>query len=100
MKIFSDNLYIHPEFKGRSSIKKVLPVLRPNLSYADLGIGDGMTASISWYRATTWDTMDDSVRQQIFADLGEYCKLDTLAMVEIFNELVALEPARRTKSEY
>lgn len=26
-------------------------------------------------------------REQIFADLLEYCKLDTLAMVEIFNVL-------------
>ena len=60
MKIFSDNLYIHPDFKGRSSIKKVLPVLVPDLSYLDLGIGDGMTASISWFRAATWDTMDDA----------------------------------------
>ena len=89
MKIFSDNLYIHPEFKGRTSIKKVLPVLVPNLSYLDLGIGDGMTASISWYRAAKWDTLDDATRQQIFADLEKYCELDTLAMVEIFNELVA-----------
>ncbi len=97
MKIFSDNLYIHPDFKGRSSIKKVLPVLRPELSYADLGIGDGMTASINWYRAAKWDTMDDATRQQIFADLEEYCKLDTLAMVEIFEELVALEPASHSR---
>lgn len=90
MKIFSDNLYIHPAFKGRSSIKKVLPVLRPELSYADLGIGDGMTASISWYRAAKWDTIDARERQQIFADLLKYCELDTRAMVEIFNELAAL----------
>src|SRR5207245_9190 len=56
MKIFSDKLYIHPDFKGRSSIKKVLPVLRPDLSYAGLGIGDGLTATISWFRAATWNT--------------------------------------------
>jgi hypothetical protein len=90
MKIFSENLYIHPEFKGRSSIKKVLPVLRPQLSYGDLGIGDGLTASISWYRAATWDTMDGAAKEKIFADLEKYCEMDTLAMVEIFNELVAL----------
>jgi len=91
MKIFTDNLYIHPEFKGRSSIKKVLPVLRPDLSYKDLGISDGMTASIMWFRAATWDTLDANERQQIFDNLEEYCKLDTLAMVEIFSELKALQ---------
>ncbi|MFM9903537.1 MAG: DUF2779 domain-containing protein [Pyrinomonadaceae bacterium] len=90
MKIFSDNLYIHPDFKGRTSIKKVLPVLVPHLSYLDLGIGDGMTASISWYRAAKWDTMDEATREKIFDDLEDYCKLDTLAMVEIFNQLALL----------
>lgn len=90
MKIFSDNLYIHPEFKGRTSIKKVLPVLVPKLSYASLGIGDGLTASISWYRAAKWDSIDQETRQKIFSDLEIYCELDTLAMVEIYNELGAL----------
>jgi Domain of unknown function(DUF2779) len=90
MKIFSDKLYIHPEFKGRSSIKKILPVVVPKLSYASLGIGDGLTATISWFRAMTWESMDDETRQKIFDDLEKYCELDTLAMVEIFNELSAL----------
>lgn len=90
MKIFSDKLYIHPQFKGRSSIKKVLPVLVPELSYLDLGISDGLTASISWFRAATWDTLDDATRQKTFADLEKYCELDTLAMVRIFDQLAAL----------
>ncbi|MBC7900070.1 MAG: DUF2779 domain-containing protein [Saprospiraceae bacterium] len=90
MKIFSDNLYIHPEFKGRTSIKKVLPVLCPDLSYSELGIGDGMTASISWFHMAT-KRYDDSRSQQIFDDLCAYCHLDTLAMVEIFTVLRKLE---------
>ena len=84
MKIFSDNLYIHPDFKGRTSIKKVLPVLCPELSYTDLGIGDGMTASINWFHMATKRHDDDRCRQ-IFDDLCTYCHLDTMAMVEIFN---------------
>lgn len=90
MKIFADRLYIHPEFKGRSSIKKVLPVLVPDLKYTDLGISEGLTASISWYRAATWNTISDEERQRIFADLDKYCELDTLAMVEIYRVLAAL----------
>ncbi len=90
MKIFSDKLFIHPDFKGRSSIKKVLPVLRPDLSYKDLGISDGLTATISWFRAVTWESMNYTERQKIFDDLEKYCELDTWAMVEIFNELIAL----------
>ena len=91
MKIFSERLYIHPGFKGRSSIKKVLPVLCPDIpKYSDLGIGEGLTATIKWFRAVKWDNMPDAEREQIFNDLLEYCELDTLAMVEIFSVLQAL----------
>jgi hypothetical protein len=91
MKIFADRLYIHPEFKGRSSIKKVLPVLCPDVTkYDDLEIGDGLKATISWYRAVKWDNLDDDERQRIFADLEKYCALDTLAMVEIYRVLASL----------
>lgn len=94
MKIFSDKLYIHPDFKGRSSIKKVLPVLVPELSYKDLGIGDGMTATIKWFRAVKWETLSAEERETTFYDLEKYCELDTVAMVEIFSHLVALAPSR------
>ena len=90
MKIFSDNLYIHPDFKGKTSIKKVLPVLVPWLSYEELGIAEGMSATIKWFRAATWNTLSDAETTEIFNDLKEYCELDTLAMVEIFNVLAAL----------
>jgi CRISPR/Cas system-associated exonuclease Cas4 (RecB family) len=39
---FKTGLYIHPDFKGKSSIKKVLPVLVPDLSYDTLGIQNGL----------------------------------------------------------
>ena len=94
MKIFSESLYIHPEFKGRSSIKKVLPVLVPELSYKELGIGDGMTATISWFRAVKWETLAAEERETTFFDLEKYCELDTVAMVEIFRHIVALVPSR------
>ncbi len=87
MKVFSDGLYVDPEFKGRTSIKKVLPVLAPDLDYKQLGIGEGMTATIMWYRAAKWESLSDDERKKIFADLLEYCELDTWAMVRIFYEL-------------
>ncbi len=91
MKIFADRLYIHPDFKGRSSIKKVQPVLCPDLpGYDTLGIAEGLTATIMWFRAAKWGTMSEADRQQVFADLERYCELDTLAMVAIFNVLAAL----------
>lgn len=90
MKIFSERLFIHPDFKGKSSIKKVLPVLVPDLSYKTLGIGDGMTATIQWYRAAKWDTLTQDERDRIHDDLEKYCHLDTLAMVKIYEYLTAL----------
>ena len=89
MKVFSDDLYIHPDFKGKTSIKKVLPVLCPHLDYNALGIGEGMTATIKWFRAATWPTLPETERQQIFQDLLEYCTLDTFAMVEIYRCLLS-----------
>lgn len=90
MKIFSDSLYIHPDFKGKTSIKKVLPVLCPDLDYSRLGIRGGLEATIKWFRAATWTSLSDAERQQIFNDLLEYCALDTMAMVRIFEVLVSL----------
>lgn len=91
MKIFADRLYIHPDFKGRSSIKKVLPVLCPHVpKYEDLGIGEGLTASISWFRAVKWASMSDADREHIFQNLLEYCELDTRAMVDIYEVLRAV----------
>lgn len=86
MKIFSENLYIHPEFKGRNSIKKVMPVLVPSLDYGALGISDGLAATIKWFHATTRKLSVDE-RETIFQDLLEYCTLDTMAMVEIYDVL-------------
>jgi len=90
MKIFSDNLYIHPEFKGKTSIKKVLPVLVPDLRYDELGISEGLSATIKWFRAVKWTSMNDAERLGIFNDLLEYCELDTKAMVEIYKVLSTL----------
>ncbi len=86
MKIFSENLYIHPEFKGRNSIKKVMPVLVPSLDYTALGISDGLAATIKWFHAAKRNLLD-AERETIFQDLLEYCTLDTMAMVKIYDVL-------------
>lgn len=86
MKIFSENLYVHPEFKGRNSIKKVMPVLVPSLDYDALGISDGLAATIKWFHAAKRN-LADAERETIFQDLLEYCTLDTMAMVKIYDVL-------------
>ena len=47
LKIVRDHIY-HPAFKGSYSVKKVLPALVPDLSYAALPIHDGDTASLRY----------------------------------------------------
>lgn len=86
MKIFSENLYVDPAFKGRTSIKIVLPNLVPHLDYKELGISDGLEATIKWFHAAK-RKLSDSERETIFQDLLEYCTLDTMAMVEIYDVL-------------
>lgn len=89
MKIFSDGLYIHPDFKGSASIKKVLPVLCPALTYTDLAIQNGSNAIIKWHHATD-GRLSREEKEEVFADLLAYCQLDTLAMVKIWEKLKAL----------
>ena len=83
--IFSKRMYLDKKLKGKYSIKKVLPLLCPELSYKELGIQEGSTASRSWREAIVDGTRPD--KDQILADLREYCRLDTYAMVAIYNNL-------------
>ncbi len=87
MTPLSQKHYYTPEMKGSYSIKKVLPALVPELSYADLNINQGGNASMAF--ESLYNETDESIIKQTRTDLLEYCKLDTLAMVEILNVLFA-----------
>lgn len=95
MRPFDKHMYQDMKFKGSASIKKVLPVLCPELSYKTLGIQEGGTASRSWREAIVDEKRDD--KDKILADLREYCGLDTYAMVAIYRKL--LEISDRTETE-
>lgn len=84
MEIFSKQHYVHHDFKGGHSIKKVLPVLVDGFSYDELDIRNGQAAAQRWYEAVTDSEAD---KEATFKSLLEYCKLDTLAMVEIYKTL-------------
>lgn len=91
---FKKKWYDDPRFEGSASIKKVLPVLCPELSYKALGIQEGGSAQRLWMEAVLDGKRVDQ-REQILADLLEYCKLDTLAMVEIYLRLVETTEGRK-----
>ncbi|MBA4336883.1 hypothetical protein C0416_03895 [bacterium] len=85
MEIFKDQYYVSPGFKGSYSIKKVLPVLVPGLSYSSLeDVQEGGIASLYWFKHVYSDSAD---KEKIAASLLEYCKMDTLAMVEVLRVL-------------
>lgn len=87
--IFSSGLYAHPAFRGSYSVKAVLPVVVPTLSYDRLAIRDGAGAQTEWNNIVT-GVYDTTKATAIAAALRAYCKLDTLAMVEIAKALRAL----------
>jgi len=85
MEIFQKREYYAPEMKGSYSIKQVLPALVPGFSYENMAIGDGGSAShafMSLVSETDWAKI-----RMTRENLLEYCKLDTLAMVEILKVL-------------
>ena len=85
---FQQLMVYHPDFNGSFSIKSVLPALFPNdaaLDYKALDIQAGDMASMIY---DSLDRIDDAnERRKIRESLLVYCKLDTLAMVMIWQEL-------------
>ena len=57
-----------------------LPVLVPELTYGDLDIREGSSASRLW-KEVTLTNAETAEREKVYADLVEYCKLDTWAML-------------------
>jgi len=75
--------YYHPAMKGSFSIKAVLPTVAPQLGYHALGeVRDGIAAQLAY--ETIVDPQTAPARRDILsAELRDYCRLDTLAMVEL-----------------
>ena len=85
---FRQGHYYHPAFKGSFSIKKVLPALCPNdssLNYDSLNITNGGEASLAYKK---FNELNDEEIATYRNDLFTYCRLDTLAMVRIFEKLI------------
>uniref|UniRef100_UPI003217689E DUF2779 domain-containing protein n=1 Tax=uncultured Draconibacterium sp. TaxID=1573823 RepID=UPI003217689E len=82
---FSRKWYYTPDMKGSYSIKLVLPALVPGFGYENLNINKGDLASLAFERL--YSETDESIISKTRQDLLEYCKLDSLAMVEILKVL-------------
>ena len=82
---FKDGLYYHPKMFFSYSLKAVLPALVPQLSYKNLAIQDGLQGMGQYFQLLKEKNEDK--RNKIKKNLLDYCKLDTLAMVEIIKVL-------------
>jgi hypothetical protein len=76
--------YYHKDLNGSFSIKKVLPIFAPELSYSNLDVSNGTEAMVTY--AAFPILSKDEFRNQYKA-LLEYCKQDTWAMVVILQNL-------------
>lgn len=86
---FSEMWFFDKDFFGSASVKKVMPVLAPELSYKELNVGDGLLARRMWTQ-TVLEEKHEANRKEIMDDLSKYCTLDTYAMVRIYEELVKI----------
>ena len=80
--------YYHPDFNGSFSIKSVLPALFPDdpeLDYTALAIQNGGMAMDVF--GNLHRLKDQKKREEIRRSLLAYCRLDTLAMVRIYEKL-------------
>jgi len=76
--------YYHPSQHGSWSIKAVLPAVCPDLTYESLdGVNNGQAAQVAFLEAMAAETTPER-KQEIQRQLLEYCKLDTFAMVRLW----------------
>ncbi len=79
--------YYDAGFRGRSSIKKVLPVMIPEMNYDDLAIGEGGDAAAA-FAFMAMGLYDEEKITETKKNLLQYCARDTLAMVKMHKFLL------------
>ena len=89
MNPFIAGYYTNPEFKGSSSLKAVLPVLVPELSYEDIAIHNGSEAFQVYEQFITGVMLEEEWGLSK-KNLIQYCSTDTLGMLKIWQVLNAL----------
>ena len=90
LPVVRENTYFR-DYNGSFSIKSVTPVLAPHLSYKKLDhVADGLAASSAFGRIASGKLLPDEDAVSLRSALLEYCKMDTLAMVEIHRALLSM----------
>jgi len=71
--------------EGSYSLKNVLPVLVPQLTYEGLAIQEGKEASLAYLALEKFES--DKERRKAEKDLRAYCRQDTLGMVKLLEKI-------------
>ena len=81
LPIFREH-YFHPDLNASWSIKKILPTIAPELSYANLvEVQDGGSAQHAYLESIS--TVDEHRRSDLRERMLAYCKRDTEAMLRM-----------------
>lgn len=82
---FTNFHYYNASQKDTASLKRVLPAVTGK-GYGEMGIGEGMDASVAYARITYGSATEEEIAR-VRADLVDYCKLDTEGMIWVVEEL-------------
>ena len=75
----------HWRMNGSYSLKSVLPVIVPEMTYEGLEISDGAMASEAYFAMET--TADPAERSRLRKALLEYCRQDTMGLVRLLEKM-------------
>ena len=78
--------YSDYRFKGSNGLKSVLPIVVPGMGYFNLDVKEGSQAQVVWKQMI--DLPNGHEKNILIQQLLKYCRLDTLAMVEIHRMLM------------
>jgi hypothetical protein len=82
MQPFQEKAYYHPAMKNSFSMKNVLPAMVSGETYSKLTISSGSIAMIAFEQLQTETDMFRAL--EIRDQLLEYCRMDTYAMLRVF----------------
>jgi hypothetical protein len=74
---------------GSYSLKSVLPVLVPEMTYDDMEISDGAMASQAYF--TMGELSDPVELSRLRKALLEYCRQDTLGLVRLLEKMRSIQ---------
>lgn len=84
---FQKKYYVTPQMQGSYSIKYVLPSLVPEMAQAYKSLNGIQNGSDAMNAFPKLSQMNETEKEATRTALLEYCKLDTLAMVEVLKKL-------------